>query len=198
MDLLLQIHKSWVRAPRYCAQELAPSTLSARSFTNCPSVFRVPVVYLSPMSKTAKPPRAFNKIAVYGVLEQDGKFLLLRRQNTGYQDGNYSVPAGHLEPGELITDALAREAKEEVGVEIDPASAEFAHVAHRMEDSYADFFFTIDRWQGNVTNMEPEKCSDLSWHDKHNLPENIVPFIGLALRHIAERRQYSEYPTEPS
>ena len=35
--------------------------------------------------------------AVYLVLIEDGKILLSRRFNTGFEDGNYSLPSGHLD-----------------------------------------------------------------------------------------------------
>ena len=49
------------------------------------------------------------KIAVYIILIKDGKILLGRRFNTGWQDGNYGLPSGHLEPEESMMEALLRE-----------------------------------------------------------------------------------------
>ena len=63
-----------------------------------------------------------NKIPITAQLAvmQDDKVLLLKRYNTGYEDGKYSLPGGHVEKGEEVTKAAIREAKEEIGIEIEP------------------------------------------------------------------------------
>ena len=54
--------------------------------------------------------------AVHLLLIQDEKILLLRRYHTGYEDGNYSVVAGHIDGNESILKAMQREALEEAGI----------------------------------------------------------------------------------
>ena len=55
--------------------------------------------------------RHTNIPASYLVLFDHNKVLLLRRFNTGYEDGNYSLIAGHVEEGETFTKCIIREAK---------------------------------------------------------------------------------------
>jgi len=54
--------------------------------------------------------------ASYLVLIEDNKILLQRRFNTGYEDGKYSLVAGHVDEGETFTEAIIREVKEEAGI----------------------------------------------------------------------------------
>lgn len=80
--------------------------------------------------------------AVHLLLIRDGKILLLRRMNTGFYDGSYSVIAGHLDGGETATSAMIREAKEESGITINSKSLKMVHVMHRKSsEERVDFFF---------------------------------------------------------
>ena len=119
--------------------------------------------------------------AVYILLEKDGKFLIARRCNTGYQDGNYQVPAGHVEAGELPTEAIIRETKEEVNIDLTASQLEFAHVSYRPKHDQTadrvDLFFRARTWDGEVKNMEPEKCDDLKWVSMKELPKNMTPHV---------------------
>ena len=69
--------------------------------------------------------------AVHLFLIRDGKILLLRRFNTGYEDGSYSVPAGHIDGNEKVTKAMTREAMEEAGITASEDKLKIAHVMHR-------------------------------------------------------------------
>lgn len=121
-------------------------------------------------------------VAVHLLLIRDGEILLSRRYNTGYEDGSYSVIAGHLEGGEEVTLAMAREAREEAGIEILPERVQVAGVMHRLEDDERiDFFLTSDRWRGEVRNREPHKCDALEWFPLDRLPGNVVPYVRRAI-----------------
>jgi len=131
-------------------------------------------------------------IAVYLMLIEDGKILLLRRFNTGYEDGNYSLVAGHVDEGESFKEAIIREAKEEAGIEIDLKDIEVAHIMQRIPLGRVSVFLTAKKWSGEIKNMEPEKCDDLSWFDIDNLPENTIPYIREAIENYRKNILYSE------
>lgn len=126
-------------------------------------------------------------VTVHLLFFRDAQVLLLRRFNTGYADGQYSVPAGHLDGGETVLAAAAREAEEEVGIRIEPEAMTFSTVMHRIEEEErVDFFIQVHRWQGEPFNAEPDKCDDLRWVDVERLPANVVPYVRQALsNHLA-------------
>jgi 8-oxo-dGTP diphosphatase len=136
-------------------------------------------------------------VAVHLFLRRDNEVLLLRRHNTGYEDGNYSVIAGHLDGGETATAAMSREAEEETGIRMTPADLRFVHVMHRKEDGASDeridLFFAATRWQGEATIHEPDKCDELRWTSLDDLPTNVVPYVRAALAHVRHSRIYSEF-----
>jgi len=120
--------------------------------------------------------------AVHLVLIRDGRVLLLRRFNTGYEDGNYSLPAGHLDGGETVPQAAVREAREELLIDARTEDCRVVQVMHRRStDERIDFFVTLERWTGAIENGELDKCDELRWAELDRLPANVVPYIRQAL-----------------
>ena len=131
--------------------------------------------------------------AVHLFLLREDQILLSRRFQTGYQDGNYSLPAGHVDADESCLQALIRETREEIGLQLSAENLHFAHVIHRYEDRESlDFFFTCDNWSGETQNMEPHKCDQLLWTPIQQLPENVVPYVKHAITQYLQGQKYSE------
>jgi mutator protein MutT len=138
--------------------------------------------------------RARFPVTVHLFFIQENKILLSRRFNTGYRDGEYSVPAGHLDGGESVMEAAAREANEEVGIKIEADDMIFSTVMHRIEDDErVDFFMHVHQWRGEPFNAEPDKCDDLRWVDINQLPANTVPYVRQAIGNHLAGFQFDEY-----
>ncbi len=132
--------------------------------------------------------------AVHLFLIRNGNILLLRRANTGYEDGNYSVPAGHLDGHESVTQAMIREAQEEALITLKWSDLKVIHTMHRTKDDgeRIDFFLTAEVWSGEPTIGEPHKCDDLSWWPLNDLPTNLIPYVRQALNCYQQQISFSE------
>ena len=133
--------------------------------------------------------------SVYALFVRDGKILLLRRANTGYEDGKYSLVAGHADGRKTMREEMAREALEEGGVKIKNDDMDLVLTMHRWcgDHERMDLFFTIKDWTGDIKNMEPNKCDDLSWFPLNQLPENTVPYIRAAIECYLKGERYCEF-----
>ena len=133
-------------------------------------------------------------VAVHLFFFRADRVLLLRRFNTGWEDGNYSVPAGHVDAGETVTQAAIREAHEEIGVRLEPQDVEVVHVMNRKsEDERIDFFLLVRHWAGEIANREPDKCDDLAWYPVASLPGNMIPYVRQALLNYQNGMLFSEF-----
>lgn len=134
------------------------------------------------------------RVAVHLILEHNNEFLLLRRYNTGYEDGNYSVIAGHLNGNETIKEAMIMEALEEANITIDDKHLKIVGVMHRKDgDESIDYYLYTNKFSGNVRIMEPNKYDDLAFYKLDNLPDNIIPYIKTVLYNYKNNIIFSEY-----
>ncbi len=132
--------------------------------------------------------------AVHLFLQQENSVLFLRRYNTGYEDGSFSVPAGHLNGGETVREAMIREAREEIGIIIMPADLEIMGVMHRKSnDERIDWFLHAKQWEGTVANMEPHKCDLLEWFPIDHPPQNLIPYVRRALQNFRAGRWFDSF-----
>ncbi|MFD7163596.1 NUDIX domain-containing protein [Streptomyces violascens] len=112
-------------------------------------------------------PNPTHSAIVYAGLileDSDGDILFMRRANTGFADGQWSLPGGRVDPGELLVQAAAREGEEELGVKA--RDLRTAYVLNKVTDQgvpVIGWYFHTTQWDGTPVNAEPDRCSGLRW-----------------------------------
>ena len=134
--------------------------------------------------------KAIFKSAVHIILINDNKILLQKRKGSKLWPGYYALPAGHIDEGETQYDALVREAKEELGIEINPNDIinnfvvlrrNFFEIDGKTLEPYIDYYFEIKKYNGVPKIIEEDKCDELLWADVNNLPEPFINYEGVFL-----------------
>lgn len=134
--------------------------------------------------------KAIFKSAVHIILINDNKILLQKRKGSKLWPGYYALPAGHIDEGETQYDALVREAKEELEIEINPNDIinnyvvlrrNFFEIDGKILEPYIDYYFEIKKYNGVPKIIEEDKCDELLWADVNNLPEPFINYEGVFL-----------------
>jgi 8-oxo-dGTP diphosphatase len=126
--------------------------------------------------------RFVTRLAVFVVIRNAaGEILLQQRANTGYLDGYWDLPSGHVEHGESLLDAAVRELAEEVGVTVAKDTLKLINIDQyfmgKTDHDYVNFTFAASGWQGEPRICEPEKCSTIGWFALGALPEKCVNVV---------------------
>lgn len=143
------------------------------------------------------------KVGVFALIVEDGKVLLLRRYQTGTQDGMYVLPMGGHDGKEPITSCLIREVKEEINLDVQAKDLQVCHVMHRLHSmpqglsfEQVDVIFAVKAYEGSLHNNEPDKCDELAYFPLDHLPKSLAPFMKHAIEAIQNGQFYSEYGWE--
>ncbi|WP_405711172.1 MULTISPECIES: trifunctional class I SAM-dependent methyltransferase/NUDIX hydrolase/VOC family protein [unclassified Streptomyces] len=129
----------------------------------------------------AEPPHRHTEVVdVHLILRRGPEVLLARRAGTGYADGLFNAPSGHVEDGEDVREAMIREAAEEIGVELGADELRVALVMQHRGPGGAPrtgWFFEAEYDPDRPPyNREPDKCSELAWFPLDALPDDAVAY----------------------
>jgi 8-oxo-dGTP diphosphatase len=133
--------------------------------------------------------------AVFVILINKNKVLLMRRYKTSFEDGRYSLPSGFIDGNETVRLAAVRECFEETGVKIKLNNIKFVHnlFIKGRGGVWVDYFFECKKFKGIPKISEPNKCDHMYWCDLKKLPKNLIPFVKKVLENYKKQVKYSEY-----
>jgi 8-oxo-dGTP diphosphatase len=92
------------------------------------------------------------------IVRREGELLMVLQAAPG-EEPMWSIPGGRVEPGEFVTDALARELREETGLTVsDPGRLAFiAQVDDRRDGYFATVWsWDVARWDGDLAVDDPD------------------------------------------
>ena len=112
------------------------------------------------------------------------EILLALRKNTGYNDGEYELPGGHVDAGEDLINAMIREAKEELNIELERENLKIEHILHHYKGNRLKFVISANKYYGELKIGEPDKCEKLEWFNIEQLPENMDKKAKRVLKEI--------------
>lgn len=124
------------------------------------------------MAETKKPESIG---AVVIVVDPTNNKILLGKRKNSYKAGWFGLPGGRVDYDELLPTGAARELLEETGLV--PQDLSYLGVVREQQESsqFIHFGFVTHVFQGEPTNVEPDKCEGWEWYELDNLPDQILP-----------------------
>ncbi len=99
---------------------------------------------------------------VAAVLVADRRVLLCHRSaSKEWYPAVWDLPGGHVEAGEAPGHALARELREELGIDV--AVPEEDCCARLLTDQFEMQVWRITEWAGSPRNHAPEEHDEIAW-----------------------------------
>ena len=127
------------------------------------------------------------KVGVAIIITKNDQVLLMKRKGI-HGKGTWSTPGGHLEFGETPEQCAAREAIEEVGLDV--VDIRFRAITNDMFDTTGKHYITI--WmEGNSISNDPviaaeDEVAEIGWFAWKSLPEPLF----LSLENLLKENSY--------
>ena len=112
--------------------------------------------------------RARFRIGVFAVIERGGRYLLARRRDIGW----WNLAGGGLEYGETVEEGLAREVREEIGVEIEIVRLIGLYSKPRKQEVVLTF---LCHMVGAAEPGTSDEVSEVAWFLPEDFPADLLP-----------------------
>jgi 8-oxo-dGTP pyrophosphatase MutT (NUDIX family) len=121
------------------------------------------------------------RVSVYAVAVEDERLLLVRLSDSSpvFAPGLWHLPGGGIDPGEQPLEALARELREETGLELDTArlldARTYTAQRHGVEWSLTALFYAVGFTRGTTVAAETDGSTDAAeWVPLAGLQEALL------------------------
>ena len=119
-------------------------------------------------------------VSAVALIDADGRILLAKRPEGKTLAGLWEFPGGKVEEGECPEQALIRELKEELGIDVEQSClAPLTFASHAYDDFHLLMpLYVCRRWKGLVQGLEGQ---DLKWVHAKDLRKYPMPPADLPL-----------------
>ncbi len=118
--------------------------------------------------------------------------ILFWRRKSDFKNGYFQIiPAGHLEWEETVFDCAIREAREEVGIDIQENDLKVIHISHRVsmgERVYFDIYVEVRNYTWEIKLCEDDKCSEIKFVDIDNSGDD--KFVGYDIEALRKAKSW--------
>ena len=127
------------------------------------------------------------KVGAAIIITKDDRVLMMKRKGV-HGTGTWSTPGGHLDFGETPEQCAAREAKEEVGLDV--IDIRFRAITNDVFEEYGKHYITI--WMdgksisGEPTIAAEEEVAEIGWFAWNSLPQPLF----LPLENLIKENSY--------
>lgn len=108
------------------------------------------------------------RIACSAIIERGGEYLMARRRDIGW----WNLPGGGLEAGETVEQGLAREVREEVGVEIRIMRLVGVYSKPQKNEVVLTFLCKL---ADDTPPATSDEVSEVRWFHANALPDDTLP-----------------------
>jgi 8-oxo-dGTP diphosphatase len=135
------------------------------------------------------PSRPVVRIGVQAVIRDGDQILLGRRANT-FGRGTWGLPGGHIEPGEKVLAAAAREVREETGLEVGKMRIACITDPQATANHHMQIGVEVLEYAGEIRILEPERCERWQFWPIGALPADLFVASVEVLRRIEANDLY--------